>query len=1146
MQRFGFRRKRVSLITLADRARDAGQFELAAKQYRRALSRNPHNPPIWVQYGHMLKEAGDFQQAENAYRRAISLDPAAADAYVQLGHILKTQGKGREAEAAYMRAAAVDPSLNEISLELSTLGWSNDRVIELQRRLGTYGCPSALRAGNDSTRLECNTRWGGEPERANIGLSQIEPSTKSSEFGVWKPWQQIGPEVPRGSAAFPGTQNVLRLVFISGEPDTPGHRYRVAHSAEAAEGLGAHTSWMRVEEIPHRISEIRSANVLVIWRVAWDERMAMAVNVARNRRAKIVFDVDDLMIDPELAQLDLIDGIRTQHLTEEAVRTHYTHIRDTMSVADMCLATTEELAGHMRRARKPSYVLPNGFDLMHLRVSRLAARRRRHSGPEDGLVRIGYAGGSRTHQRDFALCVDGVAAVLRARPNTRLVAFYSVEHSRPTLDLEEFRVLTGLEDQIEWRNVVPLDRLPEELARFDVNLAPVEVGNPFCEAKSELKFFEASLVDVPTIASPTGPFRRAIRHGETGFLAATPPEWHQTLSRLVDDGALRRRISLAARNDVLWTFGPERRKELVSTVLDLLAGGSTAAHSFALEICSRNRVLPPLPQIPNYEVAFEVDHLGSAELTIIIPLYNYASCVIEALDSVRDQTLTELDLIVIDDCSTDNSLDIAVQWAAANASRFNRVSVLRNRANSGLGLSRNLGFAAAETPFVLPLDADNRLLSECAATCLQTAHISGAAFVYPYLQQFGTATGVMNAAYDPVRLANGNYIDAMAVISRAAWAGVGGYDLHANQGWEDFDFWCKLAERGLRGELVPGPALAEYRVHSSSMIQKAAGAPQKIRLMMDDLGRRHPWLTQVWPLGGSPHEEGGSKQFQDATPGIDRRLARILSLLRCPKTGGQLTLTAEGDALISEDGSCRWSLFHGRPVLFPGMSTPSINPDTHLSNPMPASALALIHSTLAPVLHLSAGGTAERFEHVVEVEAAVFRHTDVIADSHRLPFADETFEAVIALNAFEHYRDPWQAAREIYRVLRPGGHVLIHTAFLQPLHEAPWHFYNCTRYGLEQWFEKFETERLQVSENFHAGYSLSWLASDCEIALRRRISDKAADAFLETPLSQMVGLWRVPEQQAARPEIWKQLSELPQDAQEALAAGFEYLGRRPI
>ncbi len=939
-----------------------------------------------------------------------------------------------------------------------------------------------------------------------------------------------------------------RLVYISGEPDTPGHLYRVARPAAAAVQVGARTAWMRVEEIPARLPEIEAADILVIWRAPWDERLAAAVDTARRVGAKIVFDVDDLMVDPELARVDVIDGIRSQHLNEAGVRGHYQSIRATMVAADLCVAATEELASHMRRVRMPTVVLPNGFDEVALKVCRVAARRRAAE-PGDGLIRIGYAGGSRTHQRDFAQCAEPVAAVLREHPECRLVLFRSANGSIPVLDIEEFPALEGLEDRIEWRNFVPVEQLPEEIARFDVNLIPLEVGNPFCEAKSELKFFEAALVDVPTVASPTGPFFRAIRHGETGFLAATSGEWKQTLGRLVGDAALRHRVASAARRDVLWSFGPERRAELMASILDLLHGGRRAARAFELGVLRRRFAPSAAPRIADHEVLFNAESLdfGPPDVTVVVPLYNYAGHIAEALESVLAQTLADLDLVVVDDRSTDDSVAIALEWARANSARFNRISVLRNRANSGLALTRNVGFDAAETPFVLPLDADNRLLPECAAACLRTARATGAAFAYPLIRQFGTAKGLMGElGYDPVRLGNVNYIDAMALVSKAAWVAAGGYE-HVPGGWEDFDFWCRLAERGLRGERVPGGPHAEYRVHPASMIQAARNCPNTIRRMMDHLQKRHTWLTLIWPLPESSRtsEVLRAPPFGEPAADPDHRVARLLPLLRCPETGQRLAIAPGGDALITEDGSRRWPMVLGRPLLFPGMVTPVFNPDTHISNRLPASALALIRSTNGPVLHLSAGGTEERFEHVIEAETAVFRHTDLLADAHRLPFADGAFDAVLALNAFEHYRDPIRAAREIFRVLRPGGRILIRTAFLQPLHEAPWHFYNCTRYGLEVWFEGFATDALRVSDNFHPGHSLAWLASECEAALRGRISGGAADAFLAAPIRRLVSLWRSPEDTRGGDPVWDDLAALPQDSQEALAAGFEYLGHRP-
>jgi glycosyltransferase involved in cell wall biosynthesis len=633
------------------------------------------------------------------------------------------------------------------------------------------------------------------------------------------------------------------LVYVSGEPETPGHQYRVARQAIAAESLGARTSWMGVEEIAARIGEITAADALVIWRAAWDERVAAAVNAARQSGAKVVFDLDDLLIAPELSRFEIIDGIRTRNLTEAAFGEHCARVQQTMTAADLCLATTEELAQHMRCMHMPTVVLPNGVDHATIVTSRLAARRRA-VGLHDSLVRIGYAGGSHTHQRDFAVCSDAVAAVLRARPESRLVAFRAVDGSAPFLEIDEFPALRGLENRIEWRNFVPLERLAEEISRFDINLAPLEIGNPFCEAKSELKFFEAALVDVPTIASATGPFRRAVRHGETGFLAANPGEWHEALLQLVDDAPLRYRVAKAARRQALWRFGPERRAEFMGSLLELLYGGRRAASAFALEVrCSDAQI--PEPHLPDCEITFAADRLAPSEVTVVMPLYNSANYMEGALDSVRAQTLAALDLIVADDRSTDESLAVAVHWLEANAARFNRVVLLRNHINAGRAATRNACFEAADTRYVLPLDPVNRLLPDCAASCLRTARDTGAAIAFPVIQRFGTESDLVDDAdYDPLRLMSGNYIEGMALISKAAWVAVGGYD-RGQCGWEDFVLLCRFAERGLWGERVPGGPLAEYRADPTSMRHVPDSQPEVIRRMVDEIIADHPWLRLV-------------------------------------------------------------------------------------------------------------------------------------------------------------------------------------------------------------------------------------------------------------------------------------------------------------
>jgi GT2 family glycosyltransferase len=143
-------RRKPTAVSRADRARDAGQWELAARLYRQALDQDPVNPPIWVQYAHALKESGELRdpdklaQAELAYRRAVALDPSAADSYLQLGHVLKLQSRMEEAEAAYLRAAVLDGSAAEPLRELNAVGWSEVQAAELQALTRPQDAPVAI------------------------------------------------------------------------------------------------------------------------------------------------------------------------------------------------------------------------------------------------------------------------------------------------------------------------------------------------------------------------------------------------------------------------------------------------------------------------------------------------------------------------------------------------------------------------------------------------------------------------------------------------------------------------------------------------------------------------------------------------------------------------------------------------------------------------------------------------------------------------------------------------------------------------------------------------------------------------------------------------------------------------------------------
>lgn len=666
-----------------------------------------------------------------------------------------------------------------------------------------------------------------------------------------------GPAAPGSTSASttcrtPATSDTV--MFVSGEPDTPGHRYRVTRYAAAAAAVGYGTAVLRVDELDRQTvtGTVGGAaapkghpRLVIVWRATWSPALEAALTRWRAAGARLVFDVDDYMFDPALATIDIIDGIRSQSVQEEAVAEMYGRVNQTFQFCDAGIAPTEPLAHAMRRWGKPAFVLPNGFDEATLAASRAAMAQRRQAAC-DGLVRIGYAAGSRTHQRDFAVAAPAVARVLRERPHCRLVLFRVGTDGTTLVDLEEFPELAGLEDRIEWRPLRPLEELPFELARFDINLAPLQVGNPFCEAKSELKFFEAALVEASTIASPTAPFATAVMHGRNGMLARTEQEWHDSLLSLVDDADRRRAMGRMAYLSVLWKYGPEGRRQAAASVYArLLADPAASPGAFALGRLLESHPLR-LPALPDTEELFRHESAGTADVAVVIPCYNYGRFIGEALQSVADQTERSLEVIVVDDRSTDDSVDVAGAWLRKHANRFVRAIHLRNRTNSRLSLTRNAGFAAAEAALVFPLDADNTLTPDCLALLRRRITATGAAAAHPTLDRFGGDTKQLPAlAWDPDRMKHGNYIDAMALIRRSVWSHVGGYE-PMPLGWEDFDFWCLLVEAGLWSVAVP-EAVARYRVHGESMLHSVTDLENNRRQLIDFLHCRHPWLDVPRP-----------------------------------------------------------------------------------------------------------------------------------------------------------------------------------------------------------------------------------------------------------------------------------------------------------
>jgi glycosyltransferase involved in cell wall biosynthesis len=230
---------------------------------------------------------------------------------------------------------------------------------------------------------------------------------------------------------------------------------------------------------------------------------------------------------------------------------------------------------------------------------------------------------------------------------------------------------------------------------------------------------------------------------------------------------------------------------------------------------------------------------GDVCVSVIVTLFNYGKFLPECLTSVAAQTHGRLELIVVDDCSGDDSVKIAIAWLEQNASRFERARLRSHKKNQGLSQARNTAFAASRGPYVFVLDADNLIYPRAISRLLEALQDANAAVAYSQLEMFDEAWGLGLAdVWNRDYFKRSNYVDAMALVAKFAWAEVGGYT-PMDQGWEDYDLWCKFIERDFQGIFVP-EILSRYRVHAASMLRTVTNvASSRVRHAMISM---HPWL----------------------------------------------------------------------------------------------------------------------------------------------------------------------------------------------------------------------------------------------------------------------------------------------------------------
>ena len=226
------------------------------------------------------------------------------------------------------------------------------------------------------------------------------------------------------------------------------------------------------------------------------------------------------------------------------------------------------------------------------------------------------------------------------------------------------------------------------------------------------------------------------------------------------------------------------------------------------------------------------------QISVVIPCYNQARYIAECLDSVVAQTFKDYEVIIVNDGSTDNSLEIIKQYI----DRYKNFLLL-NQSNQGVVFARNNAISKAKGKYIYPLDADDKIASECLEK-LYNAIINGKGdIITSRVLKFGKETGEMVLrSPTPYHLSTGNCLVNSALFRKTDFIKAGSYDEDFVLGLEDYDLWLNMTLiHKLKVYRVPD-ILFFYRIKKLSESRNMQQMAQYSLILRKKLLKKYPQM----------------------------------------------------------------------------------------------------------------------------------------------------------------------------------------------------------------------------------------------------------------------------------------------------------------
>lgn len=251
--------------------------------------------------------------------------------------------------------------------------------------------------------------------------------------------------------------------------------------------------------------------------------------------------------------------------------------------------------------------------------------------------------------------------------------------------------------------------------------------------------------------------------------------------------------------------------------------------------------------------------------SVILPVYNSERYLNRTVNSVLQQTMTDFELLAIDDCSTDSSVQLLERWAEKDC----RIQIICNGENQGVAAVRNQGIRMAQGKYIAFLDSDDTWQSTKLERQLQFMEQTGCDFcctAYSMVNDEGQHIKKRMLPQQEIRLKDllkENYICCSSVMLRSQLAKQ--HAMNGSYDHEDYVYWLELLQAGAKGYVL-NQCLTNYRLaqtsRSANKLNAARGRWQVYRQYLGYDVMRSGWYFVQYVVNGVRKYRRGIQHVQ--------------------------------------------------------------------------------------------------------------------------------------------------------------------------------------------------------------------------------------------------------------------------------------------